>query len=144
MVRFDEIQRLFDEARALDPDAREVFLRDIEDSGLRAELSAHLNAYLGTFGVDGHPPEADTVSFISDELALRAGPLFAAGKQVRDTCVWTPTGWRTIGGCEGRGLEGGDEEHYPCCASSGAGSEDMAQVSELDLVDAYLIHCRRD
>ena len=44
MGRFDEIQRLFDEARVLDPDAREVFLSDIEDGGLRAEVSVLLES----------------------------------------------------------------------------------------------------
>jgi hypothetical protein len=42
--RFDEIQRLIDEARALDPDAREVFLREIEDGGLCAEVSVLLES----------------------------------------------------------------------------------------------------
>ena len=70
------------------------------------EPSARLIAYLETFGADGHPPEADTVSFVSDEMASRAGPSFAVGEQVRDVCIWTPTGWRTIGGyvvmCDGQ------------------------------------------
>jgi hypothetical protein len=62
------------------------------------EPDARMIAYLQTFGPDGHPPEAETAAFVTAELASRAGPTFAAGQEVRDTCVWIPPNWRTIGG----------------------------------------------
>jgi hypothetical protein len=62
------------------------------------EVGEHLAAYLETFGPDGHPPEAATAGFVTAELRLRAGSEVAAGEQVRDTCVWIPPKWRTIGG----------------------------------------------
>jgi hypothetical protein len=49
-----------------------------------------------------------------------------------------------IGREPGNAREDPDTATKRLSGSSGAGSEDMTQVSELDLVDAYLIHCRRD
>jgi serine/threonine protein kinase/formylglycine-generating enzyme required for sulfatase activity len=42
--RFEEVQRRFEEASALEGDAREAYLRDIEDGGLREEVRALLES----------------------------------------------------------------------------------------------------
>ena len=44
MSHFDEVRRLFEKASELDAEAREAFLRDIEEGGLREEVRALLES----------------------------------------------------------------------------------------------------
>lgn len=58
MGRFEEVQRRFEEASALDERAREVYLRNIEDGGLRAEVAALLDSDAAAEGfLDIRPDE---------------------------------------------------------------------------------------
>ena len=57
-----------------------------------------LARYLESFGPDGHPPESETVRFVSGELIERGGEGIGVGDQLRDCCIRWLSGWQNCGG----------------------------------------------
>jgi hypothetical protein len=65
---------------------------------LSHDQTFRLQQFLAAFDEDGHPAEEATTEFLGSVLSARGGSAFGVGAQALDICVWTPEGWRVIGG----------------------------------------------